>query len=189
MPTTDCRTRTRPGRVRWNAILVWGLVVAGVIFGGWWLSRPAPTGSSKLASAADLDACVSHGGLSMHIHPHLKIIVDGAERPIPSNVGVSGDCLRPMHTHDGSGLIHIESYRVRDFTIANFFTIWQESYTAETFMDVQLTGKQILVFVDGQPANTGSHTVMRDRTSYAIVVGGSTETLIAPPVYVFPSNI
>lgn len=46
-----------------------------------------------------------------HIHAHLDIFVDGTPFTVPSQIGIDpeGRCLYWLHTHDDSGIIHIES--------------------------------------------------------------------------------
>ena len=73
-----------------------------------------------------LDLCVQHAGVGMHIHPHLKIFVKGEEIKIPSNIGISSSCMRPVHTHDDSGTMHLEFPTKTDVTLETFFKIWEK---------------------------------------------------------------
>jgi hypothetical protein len=51
-----------------------------------------------------------HENLTMHIHPKLRIFVDGAEVKVPANIGIAPDGrMRVIYTHDETGVIHIES--------------------------------------------------------------------------------
>ncbi|MGH9965245.1 MAG: hypothetical protein ACRD5E_10515, partial [Nitrososphaeraceae archaeon] len=56
-----------------------------------------------------------------HIHAHLDIFVDDKPFKVPSQIGIDpeGRCLYWLHTHDDSGIIHIESPVERQFTIGN----------------------------------------------------------------------
>src|SRR5947209_1562386 len=47
--------------------------------------------------------------IAMHIHPHLTILINGQDQVIPAGIGVEASGDLPMHTHDDSGTIHIES--------------------------------------------------------------------------------
>ncbi len=79
----------------------------------------------------------------MHIHPQLTILNLGSPVTIPSNIGIQGGAyadhsldhwldqregsvgaLAPIHTHDTSGLIHVEASVTRGFTLGEFFGIW-----------------------------------------------------------------
>lgn len=73
-----------------------------------------------------LQECLRHQGVLMHIHPHLALMVEGKPVKIPANVGIAGECMRPLHTHDDSGTIHIEYKQFQDFTLGDFFRVWQD---------------------------------------------------------------
>jgi hypothetical protein len=65
-----------------------------------------------------------------HLHAHLAIYRGGVPVGIPANVGFvqSGGvvlCLYWLHTHDDSGLIHVEAPS-GNFTLADFFAVWGE---------------------------------------------------------------
>lgn len=45
---------------------------------------------------------------------------------IPANIGFSASCARPLHTHDTSGTVHIETNIDRNYTMADFFLIWNK---------------------------------------------------------------
>lgn len=78
--------------------------------------------------------CLPTEGEQQHIHPYLRIIISGQSILIPAFVGIRelsgrGDCLEPLHTHDASGIIHIESPSPTQlYTLADFFAIWRATY-------------------------------------------------------------
>ena len=74
-----------------------------------------------------LDICVQHTGVGMHIHPHLKIFVKSEEIKIPANIGISASCMRPIHTHDDTGTLHLEFPNRKDVLLEQFFKIWKKS--------------------------------------------------------------
>ena len=45
---------------------------------------------------------------------------------IPANVGLDATCTRPLHTHDVSGTIHVEPAVDHNFTVGDFFLIWNK---------------------------------------------------------------
>src|SRR5712692_1743649 len=66
--------------------------------------------------------CLGQETLTFHIHPWLRIWIDNANVTIPAAIGITnpvfqngittggpGSCFKPMHTHDASGIIHIEA--------------------------------------------------------------------------------
>lgn len=66
-----------------------------------------------------------------HAHTHLSIYKDGVRLAIPQLVGVVGNdevpsttCFYPLHTHDLTGTLHIESRNYNAVTLGQFFNIW-----------------------------------------------------------------
>ena len=45
---------------------------------------------------------------------------------IPANTGFDASCARPLHTHDVSGTIHVETAVNRNYTVGDFFLIWNK---------------------------------------------------------------
>lgn len=82
-------------------------------------------------------ACLSSEGTTLHTHPYLQIFIDGEKVKIPSGIGipktkfqgefaVSGACFLPIHTHDSSGIIHVESPTLdKEYTLEDFFKVWK----------------------------------------------------------------
>ena len=75
--------------------------------------------------------CSTEGAYD-HVHPYLQIWVDGANVSIPSGVGLlnGGACTEPVHTHDSSGILHLElsqSQAGQSWTLSDFFSIWKFS--------------------------------------------------------------
>jgi hypothetical protein len=81
------------------------------------------------------------GGLQEHIHSHLDIYENGSHVTLPAGIGIvdptgGGPGLEsvfsnvglysPLHTHDDTGLIHVEaSAPPLDMTLGQFFDVWQ----------------------------------------------------------------
>ena len=95
-----------------------------------------------------------------HIHAHLDIFVDGKPFTVPSQIGIDseGRCLYWLHTHDDSGIIHIESPTDREFTIGNFIEIWKRTLGTTVLFDSDLneTNSVVNAYVNGVevPSNT-----------------------------------
>src|SRR4051812_3384870 len=65
--------------------------------------------------------CESLEGSAFHIHAKLDIFINGQNYTLPASIGITDDCLYWMHTHDESGIIHIESPIQKTFTLGQFF--------------------------------------------------------------------
>lgn len=78
--------------------------------------------------------------LAFHVHAHLQIYVDGQQRGVPEGIGVvpplqveqttqgpfvvGGAGIYWLHTHDSSGVIHVESPVQRPFDLGELFDLW-----------------------------------------------------------------
>jgi hypothetical protein len=74
-----------------------------------------------------------------HYHAHLQVYVNGAEVPIPGDVGRQSvtNCFYWLHVHSDAGdegVIHIESPDNRTFTLKQFFDIWGQTLSATNLM-------------------------------------------------------
>src|SRR3989441_10893850 len=49
---------------------------------------------------------------------------------IPGGIGFSSTCARPLHTHDTSGTIHVETDVNQNYTIGDFFLIWGKVFNS-----------------------------------------------------------
>jgi hypothetical protein len=117
--------------------------------------------------------------LLMHDHVSLNVTIDGTPIIVPTHIGMNqtgifADPLlyadhtldkygmggmSPLHTHDSSGIIHVESNKIRYYTLGEFLDIWKGLNT---------DGKNVIATVDGSPVsefrgivlNNGSRIVL-----------------------------
>lgn len=98
---------------------------------------------------------------TFHIHAHLDIFVDGKPFTVPSQIGIDpeGRCLYWLHTHDDSGIIHIESPVERQFTIGNFIDIWTKTFNNTQLFDNNLneTANALSMYVNGVKVPTDTN--------------------------------
>jgi hypothetical protein len=86
---------------------------------------------------------------NFHIHAHLDIFIDGKPHAVPESIGIiDRTCLYWMHTHNPSGIIHIEAPETRAFTLAQFFEIWKS-----TAKGVPATKEAPKLYVNGKRVN------------------------------------
>lgn len=101
--------------------------------------------------------------LAQHIHPGLTILIDGKERAIPADIGVGPTGALPIHTHDDSGAIHVESTSVQRFRLRDFFTVWGQPFDRKRLLDRTANGRtKITMTVDGRPSTAFGSLVLRD---------------------------
>ncbi len=121
-------------------------------------TNTSSTTTRELALSCTLDMYTR-----FHIHPNLTIIINGLKQTIPANTGISLACMHPLHTHDASGKIHVESPEQRDFTLGDFFAVWQKPFSKDRILDYKADGgHQIVMTVDDQPSSEFENLVFKD---------------------------
>jgi hypothetical protein len=115
---------------------------------------PAPSDAGTAVRAAGLPMLTAEGNVE-HIHAHLDVRVDGQPVEVPAYLGIdqTRGSISPLHTHDTTGVIHIESPVKRQFTLGEFFSEWDVSLSADNIGALRATdGKTLRVYVNGTPA-------------------------------------
>ena len=108
-------------------------------------------------------ACTTDMATKFHIHPQLEIIIDGQKQEIPVNIGITNFCMNALHTHDTSGVIHVESPEKRDFTVADFFAVWGKPFSKDQILDSKADDTHMIkVTVDTVEVDSYENTVLRD---------------------------
>jgi len=111
----------------------------------------------------------------LHLHQHLNVTADGTRLIIPKNIGIDESLykdhslsryglqgLAPLHTHDDSGTIHVESNANRNYTLGEFLDIWG---------GLHLNGKMVKVTVNGsEPISDYRNLILRDGEQIALDV-------------------
>lgn len=138
--------------------------------------------------AINLPALYEEGN-ALHIHQHLDILINGKPVPVPAGIGINpiARFISPLHTHDVSGVMHIESDVKRDFTLGQFFDVWGVRFSKSCVGAYCAKGADTLrVFVNGKPiSNDPRSLVLRDHQEIAVVYGPATSNVSIPSSYRF----
>ncbi|HEX2583900.1 MAG TPA: hypothetical protein VHL14_02120 [Steroidobacteraceae bacterium] len=64
-----------------------------------------------------------------HVHAHLSIYLNGQALAVPATIGIvqtspTSHCNYAVHTHDSSGIIHVEAPAAATFTLGQLFALW-----------------------------------------------------------------
>jgi hypothetical protein len=118
----------------------------------------------------------------MHFHPHLNLIIDGKPVTVPSQIGIDPSLwkdhsldhygmqamsdgmsgMAPLHTHDASGTIHVESNANRNYTLGEFLNIWG---------GLDTNGKTVKATADGKSVSGYKDLILRDGEKINLQVG------------------
>lgn len=106
----------------------------------------------------------------VHKHALLHIYHDGLLVPIAPQIGLYRTIASSVHTHDSTGIVHMESKVPHDFTLGDFFAIWGVRFgNASLGTWVDSGDQQVRVYVNGRKVADPVNYVMRDKDN--IVVG------------------
>jgi hypothetical protein len=92
-------------------------------------------------------------GQRLHIHQHLDIVVRGRGMPVAAGIGIDYNqrFISPLHTHDFTGIMHVESPTIRKFTLGQWFDVWGLRFSANCLGGYCAKGKErVWVFVNGK---------------------------------------
>jgi hypothetical protein len=152
----------------------------------------APTDAAAAVRAPGLPMLRQEGN-AIHIHAHLDVSVDGKSVAVPGGIGIgwSSQGISPLHTHNASGVIHIESPVNRAYTLGEFFTEWDVGLATDNVGGLRVgDGKTLRVFVNGaQVTGNPAAVIINAHDEIAVVYGNAQSAGSIPSRYEFPSGL
>ena len=152
---------------------------------------PAPSDSTAAVRQAGLPMLGSEG-VTEHLHAHLDMLVNGKPIGVPRGIGVDEQVgtISPMHTHDTSGVIHIESPQQVPFSLGQLFTQWQVSLAGDHLGGLTSGGgNTVRAFVNGRPVSGNpAAIILHPHDEITLVYGPSDQQTTPPASYNFPSG-
>ncbi|GAA3550854.1 hypothetical protein GCM10022222_37960 [Amycolatopsis ultiminotia] len=152
---------------------------------------PAPADATAAVRAAGLPMLTEEGAVE-HIHAHLDVRVDGRAIEVPAFLGIDQNraSISPLHTHDPSGVVHIESPVARRFSLGELFSEWDLSLSANNIGSLRSgDGKTVRVFVNGKQQNGNPAAVtFSAHDEVAVLYGTPQPGENVPSRYDFPSG-
>jgi hypothetical protein len=153
---------------------------------------PAPADASAQAKAAGLPMLGAEGQV-LHIHSHLDVFVDGKAVTVPAEIGidVTKQQISPLHTHDTSGVVHIESPVKADFTLGQFMTEWNVPISKDAIGTLKVgDGKELHVYVNGkEQAGDPASLKLAAHDEIAVVYGAPSDKVQVPSTYTWPEGL
>ena len=113
-------------------------------------------------------------GTAFHIHAHLDVFVAGRRVIVPAGIGIdsAGRFISPIHTHDATGVIHVESPVVRKFTLGQFFGVWGVRLGGGCLGEYcSGSGSSLRVYADGKPVGDPSRLVLAAHQEIVLAFG------------------
>jgi hypothetical protein len=140
----------------------------------------APTDTATAVAQAGL-VLLPNETLARHDHAHLDIWADGKSVAVPAYIGIQGGAtatgLSSLHTHDSSGVIHIESPAGDRFTLGQVFNEWNVLLSPTQIGGLKTAaGKTLTVYVNGKALTTDPTKLeLKAHQEIAIVYGTAAE--------------
>jgi hypothetical protein len=157
-------------------------------------SGPAPwkaeiAGLTDRLQALGLPALSSEGTV-VHIHSHLDLFVNGKRVPVPGGLGINqgSQFISPLHTHDATGVIHVESTTKEHFTLGQVFAVWGVRFTPYQLGGYRGTpSRPVRLYAHGtRDENDPTRLVLAAHQEIAVVVGKAPARI--PSSYRFPAG-
>jgi hypothetical protein len=156
---------------------------------------PAPPDPLERTVAAGLEP-ERKEFLIHHVHAHLDVFIDGEPIAVPAGIGINIDdpevrrfeepdgsvsyggiarcrkpCISPLHTHDGTGILHTESATPEPNTLGQFFTEWGVRLS-ESCVGEYCSPEPIAFYINGEPYTEDPRAIeLTDRKEIATVIG------------------
>jgi hypothetical protein len=109
----------------------------------------------------------------LHNHVSLNVTLDGNPITVPAQIGIEqpgnpedgllyGDHtldkygmsgMSPLHTHDDTSTIHVESNIIRNFTLGEFLSIWR---------GLDVDGKTVKASINDKPVSDFHNIILND---------------------------
>jgi hypothetical protein len=161
------------------AVAVVVVLAVSIIF---YLSHPATTGAHSQAATSSINAqskptsstslalsplaldnidCNSKEQFTYHVHAHLSLYINGSPVTVPAYIGIDNNnqCFYWLHTHDVSGIIHIEAPQQGTYTLGTFFRLWDQRFSQLGYPQQLNQTADWKVYVNGKPYNGDFHNI------------------------------
>lgn len=149
-------------------------------------------GAADRIRAAGLPVMTDEG-TGEHFHDHLDVYVDGKSVTVPTGIGFTDPTQgetggrSPVHTHDASGIIHIEAASPGErYTLGQVLRQW--GVLADTGAIGGSPAAGWAIFVNGTRQQTDPYTVTLQPKQEIVLVRGTAPDPL-PATYNFPANL
>ena len=149
-------------------------------------------GAERVADGKPIDGigCAAMENEGYHAHAHLALFYRGAQVQVPGLIGAvpttSGGCFYWIHTHDMSGIVHVEapaSAPAASFTLGALFDVWGRPLARDGVAGLR---GPVVAFVNGTRYEGDLRAIPLEPHQQIVLEVGT--PLAAPPAYAFPGG-
>jgi hypothetical protein len=102
--------------------------------------------------------------IGFHIHAALFVYINGKQIQVPANIGIDpqGRFLAALHTHDTSGVVHMEATKPFPFTLGEFIDVWGVDFSDNNLGAYHAgNGNVLQLWVNGKQVSDPVHYKMK----------------------------
>lgn len=118
-----------------------------------------------------------------HVHTLLTVYANGEPVEVPGNIGLApgSESMSPIHTHNTSGVVHVEASKQYPFVLGDIFSVWGVPFSATKLGGFRGSGADgVSVYVNGKPVDDRENLKVKDLDN-VVVAFGKTDGLDTEP--------
>jgi hypothetical protein len=126
------------------------------------------------------------GAEKFHIHAMLHVYVNGLLVPVPAEIGLdpAKHIESSLHTHDHTGIVHMEAAHPYNFTLGDFFSVWGVKLGPARLGGLTgYGGDKLHFYLNGQPLSNPAAHVLHNGDSIVIGYGTPSSFPHAPSTF------
>ncbi len=126
------------------------------------------------------------GSEKFHHHALLHIYVDGLLVPLAANIGLdpAKGLESSLHTHDHTGIIHMEAPAPYNYTLGDFFAVWGVKFGPGQLGGLTgYGGDKLHFYLNGRPLSNPAAHVLQNNDSIVIGYGADSSFPHAPSTF------
>lgn len=195
------RRAARRKRTIWISVIAAVVVLASAITAYALINAPKSTAQNPSAlpteavfnpayPPVDHVYCDQLEQTAYHIHVHLTIWLNSSQVTVPAQTGIASDtsCFYWLHTHDTTGVVHIEAPAKASLNLQQFLDIWGQHFSTLGYQDQLASSTGWTIWVDGKQVSGGFSKVVF-QPHMVITIAYNSPNVKPDTVYNFASGL
>jgi hypothetical protein len=126
------------------------------------------------AGTAAVDGVGCAPNENYHIHALLSVYRDGQRLLIPDSIGRGSGCSYEMHTHESSGVLHIETDVPKVFTLGQFVALWGQNLGATSALGLSGSARYYVIEKEAiTPVTTDPAAIVLSAHKEIVIIVGT----------------
>lgn len=116
--------------------------------------------------------------VNYHTHTMLSFYKDGVRLGLPTSIGRNNSCNYGIHTHDDSGVVHVETEAPVTYTMGQFFAEWGQPLSATSIAGLDKPSFYIIDNEKITPFSGDPATIVLSAHREILIVTGTPPTTV-----------